>query len=313
MPDLYDEIVDAIHGVYGAHPGHRAQHAKGVLCAGIFTATPEAAALTRAPHLQGEALRAHARFSNGSGKPESRDGARDGRGLAVKLYLPEGGTTDIVCSTLQSFPVRTPEEFLELTSLRKPDPETGQPDFAKLGEWLGEHPEAQHSIQNALALDVPTSYAQVRYNGLHAFHLLGGEGDGTWVRWWWEPEPGEAFISDEEAAERDRDFLRDELEQRLAAGPAAFRLHLQLAADGDPLEDPTAPWPDDREDVVAGRLEVTGLAADREQGDDVLVFDPTRVPDGIECSDDPILHARARAYAASVERRSGAPRPAALA
>jgi catalase len=54
-----------------------------------------------------------------------------------------------------------------------------------------------------------------------------------------------------------------------------------------------------------GRLELTGPEQEREQGDDVLVFDPTRVVDGIELSDDPILSFRRRAYAVSVERRSG--------
>ena len=48
------------------------------------------------------------------------------------------------------------------------------------------------------------------------------------------------------------------------------------------------------------------------QGDDVLVFDPTRVTDGIDLSDDQILRFRPRAYAASVTRRSGAPAPASL-
>ena len=40
----------------------------------------------------------------------------------------------------------------------------------------------------------------------------------------------------------------------------------------------------------------------------MLVFDPTRVTDGIELSADPILHIRPDAYAVSVERRSGARR-----
>ena len=37
----------------------------------------------------------------------------------------------------------------------------------------------------------------------------------------------------------------------------------------------------------------------------MLVFDPTRVVDGIELSEDPILRFRRHAYAVSVERRSG--------
>jgi catalase len=52
------------------------------------------------------------------------------------------------------------------------------------------------------------------------------------------------------------------------------------------------------------------LETERERGGDILVFDPTRVADGIALSDDPILHFRPRAYSASVTRRTGAPAPA---
>ena len=55
----------------------------------------------------------------------------------------------------------------------------------------------------------------------------------------------------------------------------------------------------------AGTFELTGPDTTRETGDDVLVFDPTHVVDGIELSDDPILHYRRVAYAESIERRSG--------
>ncbi len=45
------EATDAANGAYGRHPGRRALHAKGTLLKGTFTATPEAAKLTRAaPH-----------------------------------------------------------------------------------------------------------------------------------------------------------------------------------------------------------------------------------------------------------------------
>jgi catalase len=55
--------------------------------------------------------------------------------------------------------------------------------------------------------------------------------------------------------------------------------------------------------VIAGTLELTGLDTERETGTDVLVFDPVRVTEGIELSDDPILRFRERAYSASVARR----------
>jgi catalase len=56
----------------------------------------------------------------------------------------------------------------------------------------------------------------------------------------------------------------------------------------------------DRERVLVGTLEVTEPS---EEGDD-YVFDPTRVTDGIELSDDPVLRFRPRAYAISHERRT---------
>ena len=87
--------------------------------------------------------------------------------------------------------------------------------------------------------------------------------------------------------------------------PAVFTLSVQLAEPGDSTDDPTVAWPAERERVTLGRLEVTAAAIDRERGGDILVFDPTRVCDGIECSDDPILHFRSVAYAESVFRRSG--------
>ena len=60
--------------------------------------------------------------------------------------------------------------------------------------------------------------------------------------------------------------------------------------------------------VEAGRLEVTATVEDPEKGGDVVVFDPTRVIDGVELSDDVILHARPRAYSVSIDRRaSGQP------
>ena len=66
---------------------------------------------------------------------------------------------------------------------------------------------------------------------------------------------------------------------------------------------PTVTWPDERERVEVGRLVLDGPETERERGGDILVFDPTRVTDGIEVSDDPILLFRPRAYSVSVERR----------
>ena len=306
MADAFaEQVVDAINAISGAHAGHRAAHARGTLCAGRFAATPEAAALTRAAHMQGEYVPATVRFSNGGGDPGIPDYATEGRGMAVKLYLADGTRTDMVALSLPVFFARTPEAFLEFTQARRPDPETGQPDMERIGAWFAAHPEAGPAIQAAVSAPPPASYATCAYNGIHAFRWVNAAGQSRHVRFRWEPEGGEQSLGADEARRLGGSYLQDELKQRLADG-AAFRLIVTLAEAEDPLEDPTAAWPEDRERVVAGRLELTGPEEKRERDGDVLVFDPTRVVDGIELTDDPILHFRRRAYAVSVERRSGA-------
>jgi catalase len=306
---LAEQAVDAINDLAGRHEGFRTAHAKGTLVAGTFTATPDAARLTRAAHMQGDPVRATVRFSNGGGDPGAPDYAREGRGMAVKFYLPDGSTTDLIGLDLPCFFARTPEDFLAFTRARKPDPETGEPDMAKVGAWLGEHPEAQTAIQAALAAQPPESYATVVYNGIHSFRWENGSGEARWVRFRWTPEAGEAALSPEEAKERGADYLQEEIAGRRGA---AFTLSVALAEEGDPIDDPTVAWPEERERMDIGRLELTGPEPEREQGDDVLVFDPMRVTDGIEPSHDQVLHFRPRAYAVSVQRRSGAPIPAGL-
>jgi catalase len=307
--DLARRAVDAVEAIGGHHPGFRAVHAKWTLCAATFTPSADAARLSRAAHFRGDPVRAHIRFSNGSGDPKAPDfEPREGRGMATKLYLADGTTTDVVAISLPAFFVKTVEGFLDFCRARVPDPATGEPDPAAIGAFLEQHPEALTAGAAVLAATPPESYLRCAYNSLHAYRFVDDAGGARFGRYRWEPEEGEANIATEEAESGGPDYLQDDLANRLADGSAAFTLSVQLAEDGDDVDDPTVPWPDERQRVTLGRLEVTGLAYDREQGDDVLVFDPTRVTDGIELSDDPILHFRTHAYAESVFRRTGVAR-----
>jgi catalase len=298
-----------MEAVAGRHPGSRAAHAKGTLCAATFTPTAEAAELSKAAHLQGPAVRAHVRFSNGSGDPTAPDfEPREGRGLATKHYLPDGSTTDVIGITLPAFFVNTVEGFLDFVRARKPDPATGEADPAAIGEFIGAHPEALTAAEAVLTATPPESYLRCAYNSLHAYRFVDAGGDSRFVRYRWEPDAGEANLDLDDATARGPDYLQHDLTERLGRGPAGFTVLVQIAEDGDRVDDPTVVWPDDRPRVTLGRLEITGLAHDREQGGDVLVFDPTRVTDGIECSDDAILRFRSDAYAESVLRRTGVAR-----
>jgi catalase len=304
------DVVDAVNALSGRHDGKRALHAKGTLCAGVFTSAPAARALSVAAHFQGDPVRAHVRFSNGGGDPVGKDGAREARGMAVKLYLGNSTTTDLVCVTSPVFVTRTPEDFLEFMLARRPDPDTGQPDMERLGKFLGAHPEAMPAIQHTVGNPPPVSYLTCAYNSLHAYRLTAADGQQRFIRYRWEPAAGEASVAEDEEGGLAVDYLQRDLNERLAAGPARFTLTAVVAEPGDPVGDCTAAWPQERERVTLGTLEVTGPSTDRERDGDILVFDPTRVTDGIECSDDPILLFRPHAYAESVYRRSGVRRSA---
>jgi catalase len=288
------EAVDIVNARFGAHAGRRALHAKGTFCAGTFTATPAAGRLSRAAHLQGEPVEVLARVSNGGGDPGEPDYAPDVRGLAASFKLPGGSATDMVAQSIPRFFQSKPEEFGEFIRAS-----TGAAAVVKLPLYLATHPKAVKSLPtNAGALRPPPSYAQCRFFGVHAFVWVDAGDVRRAVRWTWEPEAGDARISPREAKRRGRDYLQEGLATTL---PVRWRLQVTIAADGDSTSDPSEHWPDDRERIDAGILELTTVIAEPEG---VVVFDPTRMTDGVELSDDPFLPYRAAAYSESVARRT---------
>jgi catalase len=303
-----EQAIDVINERFGRHAGRRALHAKGTFCAGSFTATPAARTLTRAAHMQGDPIEVTARVSNGSGNPNLPDYAPEVRGLAVTFHLPDGSRTDIVAQTVPRFPVRTPDEFIELVRLSNRDPVSA----LRLQLFLARRPTALLGLPaNTAALRPPPSYAACKYFGVHAFKWLDAGGGERFVRYTWLPEAGDQRLMPWSARRLGRDYLQHEIRERLAAGPVRFTLQLQIAAPGDNIDDPSAQWPADRESVDAGTLTLTSVIDDPEQGGEVIVFDPVRVTDGIELSDDPVLRFRPQAYSVSVDRRIASPEQAA--
>lgn len=301
-PHLGDRLIDAVAAASPPTPGRRALHAKGVGIVGRFRSSGAAASRSTAAHLQAETdVPVTGRFSNGSAAVQA-DGIRDGRGFAVRFHLADGASTDIVALTLPVFFVRTTDDFVALMEARRPDPATGEMDLNAVFAFLGEHPEAQRAVELSMSAPLPAGYTTVPYHSVHAFWLVGPDGRRTAVRYRWDPaEP--ATLPDDDAAGLDPDYLGHELGTRLGTGAATFRLVLRLAGPGDVLGDPTAEWAEDGEEIVAGELAITGLAPDP-AAIEAAIFDPTRVTTGIECSDDPILHARSVAYGASYSRRT---------
>ena len=298
-----DEAIDAIRGTGGAQPGWRALHAKGTLYRGTFTATTEASGLSRAKHLDGSTVPALIRFSNGSGNPAQRDGVPGVRGLAVKFTLPDGSTTDVSTQTARLFVSSTPDGFVDLLKAMRP----GLTTPLRMAKYFLTHPRLFGALPVLRdANRVPASYATIEYHGLHAFRWIGADGSARFVRYHWVPATGEK-TSRSAAQSKGPDFLTDELNARLANGSVRFDFRVQIAGPNDSTVDPSAPW-ESTQIATVGALEITGLDTERERGGDIVVFDPMRVTDGIEPSDDPVLHFRTLAYSASVKLRTGVDR-----
>jgi len=82
-----------------------------------------------------------------------------------------------------------------------------------------------------------------------------------------------------------------------------WNLVVSLAAPGDAIDDPSVPWPESREQVVAGMLSLDRMQSQEEGACGQLNFDPLIVPSGVRGSDDPILAARSAVYSQSFNRR----------
>jgi catalase len=303
-PDVVTQLVETMRALSGPHPGFRPVHAKGIVCSGTFRAAPTARAVSRAPHLQGQAVQTVLRFSNSNGDPNIHDGIPSARAMAVKFELPDGKKADILGLHIEGFLVRTPAEFLAFLSAQLPDPATGKPAADGVPRFLESHPATGAFIERLTKKPIPASYGQACYYSEHAFKFTAADGTSRFGRYRWVPEAGEAYLSPDDASKRSANFLREELEGRLKKGPVSFRLVLQLAGENDPTDDASALWPADRPLVELGRLEVTQISPTSAADERRLVFDPTNITDGIGLSADPILLARSSAYSVSYNHRS---------
>lgn len=299
--DVATQIVDALEKVYGVHPGFRANHAKGIVTEGSFKGTPAAAALSISPLFTGTAIPVTVRFSDAGGLPTVRDDAAEANphGMAIKFHLPDGGESDMVTNSLKFFVVSTGEDFrdLQLAAAASP-PDAPKP--TKLEQFVASHP----AVGQALAtLGIPDSFADEEYYGIDAFVFINKAGQRQAVRYIIAPEHL-VHISEADAAKKSPNYLMEDLPARLKAGPVTFHLRAQLAAPGDPTNDATKPWPDDRKVIDLGVLTIERVVADNAEAQKQLLFLPGNVTDGIEPSDDPLIDVRDGAYPVSFARRN---------
>jgi catalase len=293
--------VDALNGVFGVHQGARAVHAKGTVLTGTFAASPSAAELSTAPHLQsGTTVPVTVRFSNFAGVPgiPDNDPHASPRGMAVKFALPDGSESDIVAHSFNGFPVATTSEFRDLLlALGASKPDTPKP--TPLDKFLGSHPIAKTFLTSPKP--DPVSFGSLPYYAVNSFKFTNKDGKSTFARYQIVPAGGEHYLSADESKAASANYLSDEIKKRVAEGPVTFNLVAQIADASDKVDDPSVAWPANRKTVSLGTISLTKSAGD-DAANAQLVFMPNAVPTGIEPAD-PMIADRAAAYAVSFARR----------
>jgi len=123
-----EEVVGALEGAYGVHPGERRNHTKGTCALGTFVGRPEAAAYSRSALFAGQPVPVVARFSLAGGDPHASDTDRSPRGLALEFRLPNGSLQHMTMINTPMFFAAMPRTFLDKMLALKPDPATGKPN-----------------------------------------------------------------------------------------------------------------------------------------------------------------------------------------
>lgn len=297
-------VLDRLTG--GVQAGFRPAHAKGTMYAGTFSPSPDAAGLTRAPHASRPETPVTVRFSLSGGIPTLADNAAQGsspQGFALRFHLADHVHTDIIGHAFNGFPARTGEEFLEFLRAAA-DSGPGAPTPPPIAAFLAAHPRAKAFAE--APKPIPASFATQPYFAINAFRFTNAAGQSRFGRFRVVPTAPVEHLTAEQAAGKTADFLAAELSARLDKGPVTFKVLVQIAAEGDPVDDATAVWPDDRPLVEFGTLTITSKLDELAPENRKVIFDPVPRVDGIDPSDDPIIEVRSEIYLQSGRRRRAA-------
>lgn len=307
---LAGELLTVFDTLFGLHPGFRAAHAKGILLSGVFTPAPGAATLTKAQHVLRPSTPVTARFSNSTGIPDLPDNVADAnpRGLAIRFHLAEHVHTDIVSHSTDGFPTRDGYEFLEFLKAAMASG-ADVPSPKPIERFLGSHPAALAFVQAPKPF--PSSLARQTYFAVTAFAFTNQDGQTRHGRYHIVPEAGNDFLSDDEVAKLGPNYHFDEIAERVRKNPARFKVLVQVAEPGDVVDDATVHWPESRELVQLGTVELNGVVPKNAAEQKHIIFDPIPRVEGIEASADPLLELRAAIYLLSGRRRRSAAQTAA--
>ncbi|MGN6657009.1 MAG: catalase family peroxidase [Rhodanobacter sp.] len=298
-----EKLVDQLQHDAGTFPGYRRNHAKGVCVVGHFDSNGQAQAYSMAQvFAPGQRTPVVGRLAIPGGNPYAPDSSVPIRSMALRFALANGQQWRTGMNSMPVFPVATPQAFYAQLQAQQPDPATGKPDPAKVAAFFAAHPETAAFRTWTKTARPSASFATESYWSLNAFVFVDANGKHQPVRWRMVPEARDAVAATPPIG--NADYLANDLTERLARGPLRWQLQVTLAQPGDPTNDATKTWPDDRRTIDAGTLVLERSEPQASGPCRDINYDPLVLPAGIEASDDPLLPARSAAYADSYLRRT---------
>jgi catalase len=167
---------------------------------------------------------------------------------------------------------RAAEGHLEfLNAVIATDPAGPHPNAIE--QFLGAHPSAQRFVQ--IPKPIPTSFARESFFAISVFKFTNADGISRYGRYRVLSVSGNEYLDATEAAARSPNFLFDEIRERVPRRPVRFRVVVQLAEDGDTIDDATVRWPEERPQRAFGEISLRQIVANNAGEQQRIIFDPT--------------------------------------
>jgi catalase len=293
----------------------RVVHARGSGAFGVFVASGDISALSRAAVFRpGEETPVFVRFSSvihGNHSPET---LRDPRGFGTKFYTREGNW-DLVGNNLPVFFIRDAIKFPDMVHSLKPSPDSNLQDPNRFFDFFSHQPEATHMLTRVYSdFGTPANYREMDGNSVHAYKFVNAAGQASYVKFHWKSLQGQRNLDAKQAeAIQARDFnhmTRDLVEAIRQGRFPQWELYVQvlqpaqLAALGYDALDATKVWTDVPETKI-GTMTLNrnpdNVFLDTEQA----ALAPSNLVPGIEPSEDRLLQGRLFSYADTQLHRIG--------
>ena len=292
-------------------------HAKGGGAFGVFEATEDVSAFTKAALFQpGTRSEMLARFSTVAGEQGSADTVRDPRGFALKFYTTEGNY-DLVGNNTPIFFIRDTMKFPHFIRTQKRLPDSGLQDWDMRWDFWTLQPESAHQVTYLMGdRGIPKSWRHMNGYGSHTYMWVNAAGDRYWVKYHFHSDQGVENLSNSDAADTaatDPDAHRRDLFNSIRDGDfPSWTLSVQLM----PYEQaktyrinpfdltkiwPHADYPLHKVGAMTLNRNPENFFAQIEQA----AFEPSAVVPGIGFSPDKMLLGRVFSYADTHRYRIG--------